>query len=223
MKTKKVIKEMFNNKYNREKVKEEIIQKEEKKKREYVKWALVPISILLIVGLALLGGNGNKILTPNYGFIDRNKNTFLYFNDANPIMKENNNRVITTSANTSVEKWFDEVVPDDLEPIGVYMVYVKKNDGQKTFNNYINYYADSEGMRSINIAYSKKYKPLRDYYYVLEDTNSFSSKVGDTEFNLYQDENLYFTTFYYDGIYFDIEAHNISESEIATLLSSIIK
>ncbi len=73
---------------------------------------------------------------------------------------------------------------------------------------------------SIRIAVSEIETPLRDYF--MEEKDQVS-KIGDTELVVGQYNNMYMATFKYNNMYFDIETEGLTESELISLLSSIIK
>lgn len=114
-------------------------------------------------------------------------------------------------------------IPKDLIKISKYIFYTRENansqDYDLLYNYKISYY--NENNRSINISYSKDYKPLRDYYF--KENGSKISKINGIELKIYKFENIYFTEFKFNDYNFDIETSKITEQELTNLLLSIIK
>ena len=72
----------------------------------------------------------------------------------------------------------------------------------------------------ININFSRKNKPFRDYHF---DDVAFYSIINDTKIKIFKYEDIYFTEFIYNGVNFDIELQNVDKEELVVLLKSIIK
>ena len=101
----------------------------------------------------------------------------------------------------------------------IYVRSNKKTDNYDVLNNYEFTYKNTSNNRKITIAFSEKYTPLRDYEISGADK---ISKIGDTELVISQYHNIYIAKFSYKNINFDIETTDITESELISLLESII-
>ncbi|MGM9533932.1 MAG: DUF4367 domain-containing protein [Intestinibacter sp.] len=114
-------------------------------------------------------------------------------------------------------------VPSGFKLDYSYNVYTRSDinsDEYDTLHDYVFYYQKDDGEKNINLAFSEIEEPIRDYY--IENTKSKKSKIGDIELVIYQFNTTYIVMFNNNGINFDIETNNISESELVELLKSII-
>ena len=114
-------------------------------------------------------------------------------------------------------------IPEDFDNKEDYKAIYVRNDvkveNYDVLNNYEFTYRNTSNNRKIVIAFSEKYKPLRDYEILGADK---ISKIGDVELIISQYKNMYIVTFTHKGINFDIETNDITESELISLLESII-
>ena len=114
-------------------------------------------------------------------------------------------------------------IPKDLDKTYKYIFYFKENKESKEYNILGNYEIvySNDNDRSINVKYSKDYKPVRDYYF--SDEGSKVTEINGIKLKIYQFENIYFTEFEFNGYQFDIETSKINEQELSNLLFSILK
>lgn len=113
-------------------------------------------------------------------------------------------------------------IPKDMNCIDISEIYIKGKDSKEynILNNYENCYYNDYNDRSITIAFSDTYQPLRDYY--LEDTNSKKSIIENVEMTIYQYKEIYMTSFTYQNINFDVETEKVTEDELIEFLQSVI-
>lgn len=115
-------------------------------------------------------------------------------------------------------------IPDDFDnKEDMKAIYTRSDvtkDNYDTLNNYVFSYRNTKNNRNIILAFSDKYKPLRDYY--IENKNKKVSKIGNAELYISQSEKMYIVEFEYKGVKFDIETIDISEDELVSLLESLI-
>lgn len=118
-------------------------------------------------------------------------------------------------------------VPEDLSEISYYDLYGQKRSPKKdlsapydVFLCSVAYFSEPSEEKKIRIAMSDQETPPRCYLF--PDTGDFSV-INQIEMPLYQYEDSYMTTFFYDGIYFDVETSGISLEEFVSALSSITK
>lgn len=116
-------------------------------------------------------------------------------------------------------------VPKDIELRQSYGIYVRSNRQVSNYDilhDYVLYYSDNkeQNSRNISINFSKIGKPLRDYLLSEKDEKSL---VGQTEVIIQQYQDMYLAQFKYDNKNFDIETNGISQEELVSLLTSIIK
>lgn len=114
-------------------------------------------------------------------------------------------------------------IPSDFDNKENYKaIYVRSDRNVEKYdilNNYEFTYRNTSNNRKIIIAFSEKYVPLRDYKILDADK---ISKIGDVELIISQYKNMYIVKFTHKGINFDIETNDITESELISLLESII-
>ncbi len=187
-------------------------------------WRLVPICLIIVIsGILFLN---NNVFFKNRTYVDKKNNVILYINEINKkdgILKLDADVKTITSDLDFLLTYKEISIPKDLIKISKYIFYTRENansqDYDLLYNYKISYY--NENNRSINISYSKEYKPLRDYYF--NEDGSKISKINGIELKIYKFENTYFTEFKYNDYNFDIETSKITEQELTNLLLSIIK
>ena len=212
------------------------IEKEEKMKKEnnLLKWSLVPICLIVIIsGIIFLNykkDNNNSL--ENKTYINKENNTILNINDLSKVGMTKLDADVKTVSGVNIpypfkvnenqnEEWF--IIPRDLTQTKNYIVYVKKDKDSKEYDtvaNYIMLITDGNE-RSIEIKYAKEQEPLRDYYF--SEENSKITTINGIDLKIYKYENSFYTTFSYNGYYFDIETSNITEQEFSNYLVSILK
>lgn len=213
----------------------EIIRKigeseEMKKKNNMWKWSLVPICLVVVISgfLVFNSRNDNKTILENKPYIDEVNDVTLNINEIT------NNVVGTPKIDAEVKIVRDNDadfpipygiinIPKDLDKTYKYILYGRENKDSKDYNKLINYeigYSDDLD-RSIQIAFSKDHKPVRDYHF--SDEGSKSTTINGVELKIYKFENIYFTEFEFNGYNFDIETTKITEQELSSLLTSILK
>lgn len=250
MSNKKIFKEMYSNKINKDKNFKEIIDNinNDELKKSY-KWVLAPLCFVLIICISVLIDNNN--LT----FKDRNNNYNINC-ESNDKCNQNNtsfsgkddeiniNKVQNLSSDTSrwnatyetvdineLSKEYDfiknfDFIFEDLELSETNRIIFTANKNEYLTEdciNLINYelvYSNKDNTKNIKISFSKYDKPIRDYYFSSE--NSKESIINNHEFIIYQYEKLYMVEFIYNNINIDIETENINELQLKLLLGSIV-
>ena len=212
------------------------IEKEGKMKKEnnLLKWSLVPICLIVIIsGIIFLNykkDNNNSL--ENKTYINKENNTILNINDLSKVGMTKLDADVKTVSGVNIpypfkvnenqnEEWF--IIPRDLTQTKNYIVYVKKDKDSKEYDtvaNYIMLITDGNE-RSIEVKYSEEQEPLRDYYFSEEDSKI--TTINNIDLKIYKYENSFYTTFSYNGYYFDIETSNITEQEFSNYLVSILK
>ena len=212
------------------------IEKEDKMKKEnnLLKWSLVPICLIVVIsGIIFLNyKNENNDLLENKPYIDKENNITLNINDLAKVGMTKLDADVKTVSGVNIpypfkvnenqnEEWF--IIPRDLTQTKNYIVYVKKDKDSKEYDtvaNYIMLITDGNE-RSIEVKYSEEQEPLRDYYFSEEDSKI--TTINNIDLKIYKYENSFYTTFSYNGYYFDIETSNITEQEFSNYLVSILK
>lgn len=210
----------------------EKIEKGNKMKRKNNMWklAFVPICLIVVIGgvLFLNEENDSKTILKNKPYVDEENNVTLNINEIT------NNQSGTHKLDADIKTITANDVnfplpykfvnlPKDLDKSYQFIVYTRENNDSKDYNilhDYIMGYTNDKD-RSIQVAYSKDYKPIRDYHF--SDEGSKSTTINGVELKIYKFENIYFTEFNYNGYNFDIETSKITEKELSTFLLSILK
>lgn len=241
MSNKKIFKKLYSKKINKDDNYKTILKSIErdniKMKKNIVKWVSVPACLIIVIcGVVFLNKDNNDIIyKPSDPIISGEKNYEIYINtvtgngasgalklDADIKRLDIKIEELVKLPNYSFLK--ELKLPDDLNKKTYSEIYVKENRDSEEYtvkNNYSFVYENTKCYKTIVLAFSDKYKPLRDYLFDIE--NAKISKINNTEIIIYQYENSYMTTFRYNDINFDIETTDITEQEFIDLLVSIIK
>ncbi len=228
MDRKKLIKEIFDERFDKEQMYNSIIIKMQKDKKaklrkNLIKFATLPICAMLIISFILVRQDTRKIIIENdKPPIVENQEVSIIINKIEMLGMAMLDARAENITNETFKVLEGIVVPKDLDKFDAYKLLIK-GDNSKEYNklaNYVYSYINTETNRSINIAFSDTNKPLRDY--MLEDIGAVS-RIKDITLEIYQYDELYMTEFNYKGYNFDIETSNITQEELIELLKSLIK
>ncbi len=223
MKNKEVIKMVFDDKFNRDTMKKDILKRsvKDKKKPYYIlKYAGGLCLILVLVLIFMKQDNSFELKVPITG--EQN----IYINELSEAQMGLIDADIKTISNDINVPWysmFDGIeIPSDVDKFHGYAIYTRKTrDGEyNILNCYVYDYFNLEDDKNIRIAFSSEYEPVRDYYF--EDIGNISI-INNIELKIYKYNDSYMARFQYQGYKFDIETQGITEKEFITLLKSIIK
>ncbi len=223
---KQIKEEVFD--FDKERMKKQILaeyERNNKKMNKYVKWSLIPICLVVIVGIIILYKNNSNISLNNPTYVDKENN--LNFNKiSEPHLLDVD---VKTEFSDLAILWPDILIdgnglklPEDLDKTKAYVLFTKEEkSGEYThLNSYVyNYYNEGKD-RNIRMAFSKTEKPIRDYYFNEKDAKK--SNINDYELLIYNYQKIYFAEFEIKGYNFDIETENITQEEFISLLKSII-
>lgn len=236
----KDLKRVFDEKFDINEMRKEILYKTEKKEKyninKKLKYCLPILLVALIFSLSLTSKNDKKKLITNES--QENLDT-IHINNINDMAALRYDADVKTLNNIDISK-FDTLesldIPKDINNSTYSAVYVKNVNDEKNFydddyyttssnnydklNNYAFNYKNSSNDRNILISFSDTNKPLRDYHF---DKIGKQSKINNTNLTIYKYENLYMTEFTYQNVNYDIETSNVSEEELINLLKSIVK
>lgn len=225
MSNKQIMESVFDNEFNANEIRNQILLKSESKnKKKMVKSLKYAIPIFVIVSVSSFMFLNNKQASST--FSDDVSNIIVNQVDSFDLTKVNAD-IKLTEINSVYLPWFnmfnDINIPNDLDKFYGYGVYTK-NDYNKDYNildSYVYEYFNLSNDRKIKIAFSNRNKPIRDYFF---DSDDFKvSYINDNELIIYQSENIYFVEFKYNEYYFNIETQEIIIDELITLLTTIIK
>lgn len=225
MSNKQIIKEVFDNEFNVNKIRNQILLKNERKNKKnmikFLKYTIPVFVIAIVVGIVLLNNNQNDyILSDNNSNIIVNKIDDINLTKLDADIKPEE----INGVNLPWNDMFNDInVPKDLDKFYGYGVYTKNDSTGEydIFNSYVYEYFNLEENRKVKIAFSDTIQPIRDYFFDTDDIKE--SNINDNKLVIYQSEDTYFTEFKYNGYYFDVEARRITIDELISLLKSIIK
>lgn len=233
MSNKKIFKELYSKKINKDNNYQIILERIEKDniKKSILKKTLIPItSILIFFTLIYINVNekSNSSMI-NVTTSNQNSDYDMYKNEnaSNEFTSDIDIQIIDTNYEEMLKlsnyNFLKNLhIPNDLDNQTYQEIYTKDNttNDYTVLNNYNFKYQNINNDRQIILSFSDKYKPLRDYIF---DDNGKTSKINHTEIIIYQNESSYIAIFNYNNINFDIETNNITQEELNKLLTSIIK
>lgn len=235
MKDKISLKELYAEEFNKDENHRAVLEKadiQKANKMKISKIALMPLCLAAVALVAVMAaGNQQVPVAENETskvFADVENDT-LYINAVN---NAESSRFRIDAEIREVSNYFcipyyravsDLSIPEDFDKKdNVYAMFVKSDRSKNEYDNllcYEKWLENSSNGRAIIIQYSEKGEPPRDYYF----ENGKSSSINDFSLEIYEYENSFFTQFYYDNLYIDIETHGITKEELTALLKSIIK
>lgn len=230
--TKKVLKDIFDEKINKEDVYRYVTNK---KKNNYYGVFKYAVLIIICIGIVLFKFKTNVFKENNtyddniyinevktFGnndidvtIMNINESTNIYFSDdleeAYPFLKrskslyENDDEILK---NYETDIYFAITENDDENPFSKIhnLIYAYKNKDEKG---------------KITVSFDKDKKPLRDYFF--ETKSSKQSSIKNKKVTIYKYENTYFTEFHDNGIYYDIESTNVSFEDFKYILDIVIE
>lgn len=233
MKNNRNIKKMFQKEFDIERMKQQILDEERKRKmnlKNTFKWSVVPICLVAVICNVLVFNNTKELKSnidkPN---IESKDNIDMYINNIskltqNALKMDADVKIINNMSIPYFNEIDSIIVPKDFDNNhDAYAIYVNPNKDSKDYNilqSYVFHFSNTSD-RNIRVSFSKENKPIRDYYFPEEDSKI--SKINNIELKIFKYNELYFTEFKYKGINFDIETTHITEEELTNLLLSIIK
>lgn len=231
------IKKVFEQEFNMESIRTQILTKEEENKEVYInKYFMYILPACLIIFICAVSSIPLKPTHDKDVFLDSITTTdeVVELNDNNiKINKIDNTSLarldadiqeITNDINMLWPNFLKDGIniPKSLNKSNASAIYTRKdqNSNYDILNCYVYNYFNENQTKNIRLAFSSNTKPIRDYYF--DEVGEFS-QIKDTKLVIYQFESTYFTEFKYQNYNFDIETNNISLEELKNLLTSIIK
>lgn len=231
MSNKKIFKELYHQKINKENNYKMILNKLVQKERRIniLKRSIIPISSILVFLTLIIINLDNNSLNSNFEtYKDGNNKIYITTSynknnstssDLDIIRKDINYEKLLQSSEYNFLN--NLKIPNELNIKTYKGIYTKdyenKKDQYSILHNYEFIYTNNE--KTITLSFSKDNKPLRDYTF----SNAKKSTINDTEIIIYKEENTHISIFTYDNINFDIETINLKEKELIDFLKSIIK
>lgn len=222
MSNKKIFKNLYSIKINKDNNYNQILNKISSKKDKYNlhKKIFIPItSISLILILILIPINKSSNLKVHEEIKDYNSYTNQNLINTYSTTSKENITINDIEYNELIkQKEFTFIknisIPSDLNN-KIYQE-VKENNVLKNYT--LTYKNNNDRLMSIHI--SNKYKFIKDN---CNKDNIINMKINNQEYNIYQSANIYNLIFSYNNINFYIETTNITYDELINILKSIIK
>ncbi|MBQ9071691.1 MAG: hypothetical protein IJY25_00845 [Bacilli bacterium] len=210
----KIIKDIFDKNINKNDIYNNVLKK---KKINYWKYSLIPISIILLFYFININKENIKIVDTNRNIININELSDV----ANTAYDINWSLVEMAREEFFNEfKWCENIkVPIYLNQLKFNKIYNYFDNTKFTGDYLINYYNDDSSIE-IFISPSSKTKP-RCIQIIFEDLNE--SVINGISVKIVRYQENYIVLFTYNDFNFDIETFNINENELIELIESIIK
>ncbi len=220
----KDFKKIFDEKFDSQKMKEQILIKYENKNgNNIVKMLRYAVIVIVLIMTSVFVYNKNLVFS-NSGNSSNEDNSKILVNE---ISRTGVNKIDADIKIQSIEKsdsyLRDAWVPEDLNKFNGYSVYTR-GIGKSEYDNlncYVYYFSNENDERNIRVAFSDKGKPIRDYWF--DSDNALKSTINDNELVIYKYENIYFVEFNYNNVNYDIETNGVNIVELEMFLKSIIK
>lgn len=232
MSNKKIFKKLYSNKINKDYNYKTILKSIERNnvnvKKNIIKWAIVPVCLIMVIcGVVLLNKDNNGIIyKPSGPIISDEDNYEIYINNANSLAILDIDAKLE-NVNDIFIPYFDFLsnldIPKDFDNLIMKALYVKSDVNKEEYdilNSYNFTYLNTKNNRKIIVAFSKDYKPLRDYYF---KDKTKTSIINNTEVIIIKYKYGYNATFTYNDINYDIETTDITEKEFIDFLTSLIR
>lgn len=220
MSNKKIFKELYSKKINKDnnyKMILESISDDNSRKKNMVEWVFIPLCLVIAICISIFLSNGSSTTFKSNKF---NIDTYNDYSTSSDVIDES---LMDVKIVDSLDKellsqtefsFLNKIeVPLNLDNHIFNAIYIKEE-----LHSYDFLYQDSNNTRRVELKFSSKYIPLRDYVF----NESMVSKIKDIEITIYKYENSYIAIFTYNNINFDIETVNITESEFIDILLSIV-
>lgn len=213
--------QMFDDKFNKDKIYQEVLEKHEKKKRNVIKCCFVPAVFLL--GVVIFFATKDLFYEEDQNILE-DKEDQIYVNEIvseDALSDDISNldvKILNTDSSSFSVTPLEVQVPSDLKLDSIYFVYVKdQKSGEYTIiHDTIETYKGDD--RALNIAYSSLGEVLRDVdvpegkLSVIQDTNVMISSMDES----------FIIEFQYDGVNYDIESYHLTLDEVLMIVRSII-
>lgn len=233
---KKIIKDMFDDKLNKDKIHENILSKIGTRKNKnigVIKFSLIPICALFIMVISLNIKSNNVPNNSNNGY-----NNILNINIVDELGEAMYQDIYCNCRETSFYKvvksyeWLENInIPDRLDH-SHFTEVLNPETAAYTGQFYLYFYTRGEERNSkieIYLSPKGKYKPrcIRIPEETIENLDDSIIKGTPVKILSKTDDdtnrNWYYVFFNSHSINFDIEIHNLTEKELITLLESIIE
>ena len=213
--------QMFDDKFNKDKIYQEVLEKHDKKKRNVIKCCFVPAVFLL--GVVIFFATKDLFYEEDQNILE-DKEDQIYVNeivsedDLSDDISNLDVKILNTDSSTFSVTPLEVQVPSDLELDSIYFVYVKdqKSGAYTIIHDTIETYKGDD--RGLNIAYSYAGEVLRD----VDVPEGKMSVIQDTNVMISSMDESFIIEFQYDGVNYDIESYHLTLDEVLMIVRSII-
>ncbi len=220
----KNFKKIFDEEFDCQKMKEQILIKYDNKNGNNMVKMLRYAVIVIVLIMASVFVYNKSLVFSNGGNVSNGDNSIILVNEISRVgVTKIDADIKTQSIEKSDSYLSDTWVPEDLNKFNGYSVYTRGTNKSEydNLNCYVYYFSNDVGERNIRVAFSDKGKPVRDYGF--DSDNVLKSTINKNELVIYKYENIYFVEFNYNGVNYDIETNGINLIELEMFLKSIIK
>ena len=228
MSNKKIFKEIYSNKINKDSNYKKIITRIENQNNHKIilKRTLIPaLSILLIFTLIYINTNEkNTTLEDTLNNYNKDYNTYTSNNDDTKNDSQTSKYNINKK-NIDIKELLTNItflsninIPKELNNVIAKEVYLEYPNDYNILNHYEITYYNNYKNSEIMLSFSNNQIPLRTN--LLKYTEQ-KYTVNNKDITIYQNESIYITIFTHNNINYNIETNNISKVELINLLTSI--
>lgn len=228
MSNKKIINKVFDQEFDIDTMRNQILLKKKKQENKVLKYVIPACMIGIISGLLILNSSQSKLKSDNKEQQNHKNNIIVNELENLGTTSRLDTELKQKSTNGAMIPWPKILIgginiPSDLDKSDAYALYTRKEGSNEydILNCYVYNYFKENSNKKIRIAFSDTKKIVKDYSFNEETVKK--TNINNTELIIYQYEELYFTKFEYKNYNFDIETVGISIEELKLLLESILR
>lgn len=230
MSNKRIIKKVFDNEFDIEKMRNKIILKGEKNKyiNQFFKFS-IPMCLIFIICFTVIL-NSNLVFKNKSSDKENKLNDIININKIN-VIEITEADIDGNAEDIELEEVYDFyskirsiVIPIDLNNVRNIKMFSRENptSDYTIFDGFNIMYSNGDiNTENIEIFMSKTLKEKRRCISIINDSYK-TSFINETEITIISFNDKFIVTFKYNDIYFDIETNNVSQNELILLLKSII-
>lgn len=202
-----------------------------KRKSNLLKWSLLPICLIIVIGgmVFLNYKNDNNNLFKNKSYIDKENNITLNINNITEFIEN------ADVGGSAIDITFDDIINEEdfIKNFKFLNKFtnsrlIKRYDINNKFIGYEMFYYNTneneEITSGIDIFLSKTLINKPSCYKNIDFSKMKDTTINDTTLKILKTEsNRFYAIFSYNGYNFDIETTNITEQEFSNYLVSILK
>lgn len=214
-----IMKKVFDNKFNIDDMRNQILLKNERKNDKMSKFYKYAIPVFLVSICSVIFFSQKDLI------FKTNNNENIHVNKLDNLLQSEKVLEVEEVDIENIPEKFNFInninLPKSFTLDRRYNLYTRSNIEVSVFDilrDYVFQYRDINGNKIV-ISFSEIGTPLKDYIV----KNEVTSKINNIDVYISQYEDLYIVTFMYRDLYFSIEAENVNVEELTLLLESIIK